>query len=99
MEQRVLKLLDYKLDYDTAYSILKLMLASEDKEFESLAFRILNHFIDDVRFVDFSPLESAMAIISLTSDILKSNNVKRQLLKSYDIQSSLYMNCYIVIKR
>jgi hypothetical protein len=99
MEQTVLKLLDYKLDYDTVYSILRLMLASEDKDFESFALRLLNHFIEDIRFVDFSPLESAMAIISLTCDILKSTNVKRQVLKCYDIQSTLYMNCYIVIKR
>jgi hypothetical protein len=100
MEQTVLKLLDYKLDYDTSYSILKIMLLYiSDNNFSNLAFRILDFFIHDIRFIDFAPLEVASAVICLTSDILQSTNYKRHLLKLLDIKVSEYMNCYIVIKR
>jgi hypothetical protein len=94
-EQFIIKLLNYKLDYETTYSSLKMVLENTTQDFKQLAFRILEVFIDDIRFVDFKPIEAANAIICLASDIY-STNYKRQLV---NVKAAVYMNCYIVIKR
>jgi hypothetical protein len=97
MEQRVVELLAYKLDFYTARDIIEVLLSSSDiSETETVkyCYRILNYFIEDVRFLDFSPLEIASAIVGLVTDRKSS-----QMLNSIGISKSSYMNCYIVIKR
>jgi hypothetical protein len=98
MEQYVVELLKFKLDYYTARDVMEALLTYLDlceTETISYCYGMLDCFIEDVRFLDFSPLEIASAVIRLVSE---TTNSSKQSLSIFGISNNKYMNCYIVMK-
>jgi hypothetical protein len=107
-----LTLLDYKTTNCSALLCLDYFLSvgviweSENfdtellSDFYSLCYKVLDFFIDDVRFVDFNPVQVACAVIALCRDYYKLKEPWSSLsAKAFDTSLNDFMNCFIVIKR
>lgn len=69
------------------------------KEIYDFPYKILNFFLFDSRYLDFSPLQIACAIITFTRkkfNLRESWNNKFS--EIYDIKLEDFMNCYFVVK-
>jgi hypothetical protein len=107
-EINCLELLEYKVSHFTALFCLDYFLTNgvvweneflELNDFYTLCFNILDFFIEDVRFVDFNPLQVSCAVISLARDYCKKEPWGGLFTKLYGIPMDDFMNCFIVIKR
>ena len=104
-----LRYLNYDLDRITPYKFLELFfkngLAFEGEiSFEQLdklylyGVKILNSFIKDQRYFDFTPLQIACAIVKLSREAYKMDGWPRCYEVIYKLRGEDYMNCYFVIK-
>lgn len=104
-----LKLLKYRININTPYSILQSLLKNgiffedeiEQERTESIyksAFSILNNIMEDVRYVDFAPLEIAFCIVSLMREDLRLEKWPKCFRKIYNFNFEEFMTCFIVVK-
>lgn len=109
-----IKLLNYKLNYQSAYCFLEFCLQngivfvrelkSTSKftltDIQAKCFEILEVFLLDRRYLDFTPLQIACSIITVAREMANVktpwNNIFQNI---YSIKIESFMNCYIVIKR
>jgi hypothetical protein len=90
--------LEYLLNYGVVWDIENF--DGDLYEFNSLCYRILDFFIEDVRFIDFNPLQISCAVIRLARDNYRLKDSWNGLFTQvYDINKDYFMNCFIVIKR
>jgi hypothetical protein len=69
-------------------------------EMHSLSYKILDFFIEDVRYVDFNPFQVSCAVVSLARDFFKLKEPWSTLsAKVLESKMDEFMNCFIVIKR
>jgi hypothetical protein len=109
-----LKLLGYKLDRSSPYDFLEYFLKHgilfENEYIENLdefilkevydfPYKILNFFLLDCRYLDFSPLQIACAIITFTREKFRlRESWSRKFSEIYNIKLEDFMNCYFVVK-
>lgn len=114
-EFKTLKLLDYNLDNLNGFSAVKFMLRSgiitNDFEFDLVSEttlekfyekieEIIKFFMNDVRSLDFSPLNLAVSSILLAAEMYNcTNTVKSTLSKVYKIDVNSAMLALTVIER
>jgi hypothetical protein len=106
-----LSLLDYKLSHYSSLFCLEYFLnqgilwSNEDfigdlDKLYSLCYRILDFFLEDVRYIDFNPIQISCAVVSLARDYYNLKDSWPSLfVKLFNIKFDEFMNCFIVIKR
>jgi hypothetical protein len=106
-----LKLLDYKLTHSSALLYLDFFLNigviwdyeafnGDLKEFNNQCYKVLDFFIQDIRYIDFNPLQISCAVISLVRDHYELKEPWSTLFaKIFNIKMNEFMNCFVVIKR
>lgn len=110
VEKICLMALDYKLNYFSSYYILEFFLNNgvlfeheicNDVEYlNSVTTKIINFFLEDIRYLDFSPIHIACAVITLARDLLKIKEPWSNIFtKIYGIKHEDFINCYFVLKR
>jgi hypothetical protein len=113
-EMICLKLLGYKLDRNSPYDFLEYFLKNgilfeneyldhfdefELKEIYDFPYKILNFFLFDSRYLDFTPLQITCAIITFTREKFKlRESWSRKFSEIYNIKLEDFMNCYFVVK-
>jgi hypothetical protein len=112
-EKICLKSLGYKLDILSANEIMNFFLTTgvvnvtkeeslQLQEFYSLSEKILNYFNEDVRCLDFSFAEVALACIVLAAQRISKKicrKIKQNLEKIYEIKMEDFNNALFVIKK
>jgi hypothetical protein len=106
MEQVCLNILDYKLIHYNSQYILDFFLNNsfykykDIKEFICLTQKILDFFVEDIRFLDFTQLEITVSILSLSRELLNMEySSYSKIYDICDIKLEEFMNCFFVLKR
>ena len=109
-EKNCVCLLNYQLNMTNSHEILSFILnhgllqTYEDQKLQNFyneAKNILLFFIEDVRSLDFSQVEVALASIKLAAQITCNkfeNKVMETIKKLYGFQPENFMNAYVTIK-
>jgi hypothetical protein len=106
-----LKLLNYNLKRTTSYDFLEAMLnhgivfenevslvsAQNLKEMNDLAYSILNEFVYDTRYLDFTPLQLAASVVSYVRKKFFFKCWTRLLEEAYSISQEYFMTCSFVL--
>lgn len=107
-EQKCLRLLNYTINTRTSYNLLSYFYenglnAALTDSLHLASLQLLDFFVSDIRSLDFSELEVALACLTFTYEIYtgeeEQKKIKRMLWDVYHIKTDLYMNCLFVLKR
>jgi hypothetical protein len=107
IERKCLHLLDYKLNLLTPFTVLEFFLTNglilhvDDivNEFYKKCYEGMKYFTEDIRGLDFTPLEIACAsILSAAQEVGFSQKIKKVFKNVYKIDISSFYNTFIVIR-